>query len=174
MTMKYYELKNILGVSVSSWYILHLLPSGTGLHPLIWRLQSRVQSLKGRSGYILKFAVTVSHWVLLTVHVQFRCLAPAGVYQVTFIQPCFLGTWRRTGISIVPLTVFSNLLLKFQKSCVLLLSCWNYWYVIVHIGSSDIRSIIFSKHGLWSKYVLSLEFYMLATEWAKPKQTDKT
>lgn len=163
--MKYYELKNVLGVSVSSWYILHLLPSGTGLHPLIWRLQSRVQSLKGRSGYILKFAVTVSHWVLLTVHVQFRCLAPAGVYQVTFIQPCFLGTWRRTGISIVPLTVFSNLLLKFQKSCLItqllkLLICdstyWLFWHQEYYIFQTWVmKQICFVFGILYASYWMS-------------------
>lgn len=60
---------------------------------------------------------------VVTVHVQFRCLAPAGVYQVTFTQACFLRAWPRAGVSTVPLTVFSNLLLKFQKSCVLLLTC---------------------------------------------------
>lgn len=49
------------GIRVSfSRYILLFLPADTGLHLLIWRLQSRFLSLKGKSGYILKFAVTAS------------------------------------------------------------------------------------------------------------------
>lgn len=53
---------------IGSFSLLLIYPSSFAFryssHPLIWRLQSRVLSLKGKNGYILKFAVTVNHWVL--------------------------------------------------------------------------------------------------------------